>query len=60
VQQTDLEEEKARELSKLQSSLEELQAKLDETSKMLAKEREAANTIEEACARETQSYRPKH
>jgi hypothetical protein len=27
---------------------------------MLAKEREAANTIEEACARETQSYRPKH
>jgi myosin V len=55
-----LEEDKARELSKLQSSMEALQAKLDETSKMLSKEREAAKTIEEVCVRETQSYRPKH
>jgi uncharacterized coiled-coil DUF342 family protein len=46
--QTDLEEAKAQELSKMQSSMEALQAKLDEASTKLAKEREAAKTIEEA------------
>lgn len=46
--QTDLEEAKAQELSKLQSSMEALQAKLDEASTRLAKEREVAKTIEEA------------
>ncbi|GJN41199.1 hypothetical protein PR202_gn00544 [Eleusine coracana subsp. coracana] len=45
---TDLEESKAQELSKLHSSMEALQAKLDETNAMLAKEREAVKTIEEA------------
>lgn len=47
--QTDLEEAKAQELSKLQSSMEALQAKLDDTNAMLVKEREAAKkAIEEA------------
>ncbi|GJN00232.1 hypothetical protein PR202_ga17648 [Eleusine coracana subsp. coracana] len=45
---TDLEESKAQELSKLHSSMEALQAKLDETNAMLVKEREAVKTIEEA------------
>uniref|UniRef100_A0A0E0AA18 Myosin motor domain-containing protein n=1 Tax=Oryza glumipatula TaxID=40148 RepID=A0A0E0AA18_9ORYZ len=45
---TDLEEAKAQELSKLQSSMEALQAKLDETSAKLVKEREVARAIEEA------------
>lgn len=40
--QTDLEEAKAQELSKLQSSMDALQAKLDETNAVLLKEREAA------------------
>jgi len=46
--QTDLEEAKAQELSKLQSSMETLQAKLEEANTMLVKEREAAKTIVEA------------
>ncbi|CAL5046962.1 unnamed protein product [Urochloa decumbens] len=45
---TDLEEAKAQELSKLQSSMEALQAKLEEANTMLVKEREAAKTIVEA------------
>ncbi|KAF0901741.1 hypothetical protein E2562_006207 [Oryza meyeriana var. granulata] len=45
---TDLEEAKAQELSKLQSSMEALQAKLDDTTAMLVKEREVARAIEEA------------
>jgi len=45
---TDLEEAKAQELSKLQSSMETLQAKLEEANTMLVKEREAAKTIVEA------------
>ncbi|WVZ81858.1 hypothetical protein U9M48_029189 [Paspalum notatum var. saurae] len=45
---TDLEEAKTQEVSKLQSSMEVLQAKLDEANTMLVKEREAAKTIEEA------------
>ncbi|CAD6337132.1 unnamed protein product [Miscanthus lutarioriparius] len=54
---TDLEEAKAQELSKMQSSMEALQAKLDEASTKLAKEREAAKTIEEAppIVKETQT-----
>ncbi|KAF7107723.1 hypothetical protein CFC21_108313 [Triticum aestivum] len=39
---TDLEEAKAQELSKFQSSMDALQAKLDETNAVLLKEREAA------------------
>ncbi|PAN34584.1 hypothetical protein PAHAL_6G106900 [Panicum hallii] len=45
---TDLEEAKAQEVSKLQSSMEALQAKLEEANTMLVKEREAAKTIVEA------------
>ncbi|TVU11936.1 hypothetical protein EJB05_45547 [Eragrostis curvula] len=45
---TDLEESKTQELSKLHSSMEALQAKLDEANAMLVKEREAVKTIEEA------------
>ncbi|CAL5052037.1 unnamed protein product [Urochloa decumbens] len=45
---TDLEEAKGQELSKLQSSMEALQAKLEEANTMLVKEREAAKTIVEA------------
>ncbi|TKW20588.2 hypothetical protein SEVIR_4G099300v4 [Setaria viridis] len=45
---TDLEEAKAQELSKMQGSMEALQAKLEEANTMLAKEREAAKTIVEA------------
>nr|CAB3470105.1 unnamed protein product [Digitaria exilis] len=45
---TDLEEAKAQELSKAQSSMEALQAKLEEANTMLVKEREAAKTMVEA------------
>ncbi|KAL6606931.1 hypothetical protein ACP70R_042584 [Stipagrostis hirtigluma subsp. patula] len=45
---TDLEEAKAQELSKLQSSMEVLQSKLDETNAKLLKERETVKAIEEA------------
>ncbi|XP_042385114.1 myosin-11-like isoform X1 [Zingiber officinale] len=46
---TDLEEAKGQEIAKLQNSLQELQSKVDETTAMLVKEREAARkTIEEA------------
>ncbi|KAG9452106.1 hypothetical protein H6P81_005010 [Aristolochia fimbriata] len=45
---TDLEEAKAQEITKLQSSLQVLQAKVDETNALLIKEREAAKAIEEA------------
>lgn len=47
--QTDLEEAKAQEITKLQSSLQAVQSKVEETTAMLVKEREAARkAIEEA------------
>lgn len=47
--QVDLEEEKNQEIKKLQSSLEEMRKKVDETNVLLVKEREAAKkAIEEA------------
>ncbi|XP_074572388.1 myosin-11-like isoform X2 [Curcuma longa] len=46
---TDLEEAKGQEIAKLQNSLQDLQSKVDETTAMLIKEREAARkAIEEA------------
>ncbi|KAG6515202.1 hypothetical protein ZIOFF_025590 [Zingiber officinale] len=42
---TDLEEAKGQEIAKLQNSLQELQSKVDETTAMLVKEREAARKI---------------
>lgn len=55
--QTDLEEAKAQEIAKLQHSLQELQAKADETNSLLVKEREAVKkAVEEepAVIQETQ------
>lgn len=55
--QTDSEEAKGHEISKLQNSLQEMQAKIDEKDALLVKEREAAQkAIEEAAAavKETQ------
>lgn len=47
--QTDLEEAKALEVTKLQNSLQEMQNKVEETNALLVKEREAAKkAIEEA------------
>lgn len=47
--QTDLEEAKAQEISKLQNSLQEMQNKVDDTNVLLVKEREAAKkAIEDA------------
>lgn len=47
--QTDLEEAKTQEITKLQNSLQSMQIKIDETSALLVKEREAARkAIEEA------------
>ncbi|KAG7030324.1 Myosin-11 [Cucurbita argyrosperma subsp. argyrosperma] len=54
---TDLEEAKAQEIAKLQNSLQELQAKADETNSLLVKEREAVKkAVEEepAVIQETQ------
>lgn len=49
IMQTDLEEAKAQEITKLQNSLQSMQIKIDETSELLVKEREAARkAIEEA------------
>ncbi|KAJ7978140.1 Myosin [Quillaja saponaria] len=46
---TDLEEAKAQEIAKLQNSLQEMQGKVDETTALLAKEREASKkAVEEA------------
>ncbi|CAH8360790.1 unnamed protein product [Eruca vesicaria subsp. sativa] len=46
---TDLEEEKSQEITKLQSSMEEMKKKVEETNVLLVKEREAAKkAIEEA------------
>lgn len=47
--QTDLEEAKTQEITKLQNSLQSMQIKIDETSALLVKEREVARkAIEEA------------
>lgn len=47
--QTDLEEAKGHEITKLQNSLQAMQRKVDETNELLVKEREAARkAIEEA------------
>lgn len=47
--QTDLEEEKAKEVTKLKNSLQEMQIRIDETNALLVKEREAVSkAIEEA------------
>lgn len=47
--QTDLEEAKTQEITKLQNSLHSMQIKIDETSALLVKEREVARkAIEEA------------
>lgn len=47
--QTDLEEAKGQEITKLQNSLQDMQSKVDETKEMVVKEREAAQkAIEEA------------
>lgn len=47
--QTDLEEAKAQEISKLQNSLQSMQSKVDETNALIIKEREdAKKAIEEA------------
>lgn len=45
--QGDLEEAKAQEITKLQSSLEEMKKKVDETNALLVKEREAAKKAAE-------------
>lgn len=42
---TNLEESKAQEIAKLQNSLQDMQSKVDETTSMLAKERENAKKI---------------
>lgn len=49
IVQTDLEEAKGQEIQKLQNSLQTMQAKVDETTELLTKERESAQkAIEEA------------
>ncbi|GJX75101.1 myosin-9-like protein isoform X1 [Tanacetum coccineum] len=51
ISQTDLEEAKGHEIQKLQNSLQAMQAKVDETTELLKKERESAQkAIQEASA----------
>ncbi|ONK68595.1 uncharacterized protein A4U43_C05F13770 [Asparagus officinalis] len=55
---TDLEDAKGQEITKLQNSLQAMQAKVDELNTLLAKEREAAKAVEEAppVVQETQVF----